>query len=553
MATLSPNQHYFYYLREAERVGIHQPILAALYQAHSSPSLSDGQTGLGISPENRVTLAQVNTFPQQIQYAANTIRSLTDSLIAQGWLGSDFWDVGQGRYTEQFLQRVAKGYAPGATELTAARLESCNFDTLLTAYLAALETNSKTQEVPQNFAYLEQTLVRFADRIPDYYMGLPHQRDALLEMVRIWRQLDTREDAIAFLMSEQQLAHVNEDESVLDIPLKLFIQEIAAEYSGYPQQREALLRLTQLWRQLGTREDAIASLKISTSPETNLSSIDPTLIAFIQRLPDAYQGRGSQRHALTEVFRLWHQLESRVAALLALGINPEQLERSTTDQTVLVNLATQIDRELLNFVRRLPGEYQESDRQREALIQLVQLWLNLPTRNQTIQFLLEDKKSLGQAASYTKQALPKPIPAMIPKRPDHWTPENIQLFASIVEDGDLIWAEATQGGKWMPPNQAIVDGIVHMAKLAQRARDRIGRPFIITSWYCPSNINYVDGEAIYSRHQMGEAMEFVCEGLTGNQLYWALDPWWAGGLGRYSKFPYLCHIDASNYRIRWLK
>lgn len=553
MATLSPDQQYFYYLREAERVGIHQPILAALYQAHSSPSLSDGQTGLGISPENRVTLAQVNTFGQQVQYAANTIRSLTDSLIAQGWLGTDLWDVGQGRYTEQFLQRVAKGYAPAATELTAARLEACSFDLLLKAYLANWEREGKTQGVPPNIAYLEQTLVRFAERVPHYYMGLPQQRDALLEMVRIWQQLDTREEAIAFLLSDQQFIPQSEDESALDIPLKLFIQDIAAEYRGYPQQREALLRLTQLWRQLGTRQEAIASLYTSTSPETNLSVIDPPLIAFIQRLPEAYQGRGSQRNALTEVFRLWHQLESRAAALIALGINPEQLERSTNDQTVLVNLATQMDRELLNFMRRLPGQYQENDLQRETLIRLVQLWLNLPTRNQTIQFLLEDKKSLGQAASHGKLAPPKPMPVLILKRPNQWTPENIQLFASIVEDGDFIWAEATQGGKWMPSSQATVDAIVHMAKLAQRARDRIGRPFMITSWYCPSSINYVDGEAIYRRHLVGDAMEFVCEGLTGNQLYWALDPWWSGGLGRYSKFPYLCHIDASPYRIRWLK
>jgi hypothetical protein len=50
MATLSPDQRNYYYLLESERTGIHKPILAALYQIHSSPSLSDGQTGLGISP-----------------------------------------------------------------------------------------------------------------------------------------------------------------------------------------------------------------------------------------------------------------------------------------------------------------------------------------------------------------------------------------------------------------------------------------------------------------------------------------------------------------------
>jgi hypothetical protein len=63
MATLSLEQRNYYYLLEAERTGIHKPILAALYQAHNSPNCADGQTGLGITPANRVSLAQVNTFP----------------------------------------------------------------------------------------------------------------------------------------------------------------------------------------------------------------------------------------------------------------------------------------------------------------------------------------------------------------------------------------------------------------------------------------------------------------------------------------------------------
>src|SRR4028118_1754248 len=138
MATLSPDQRNYYYLLESERTGIHQPILAALYQTHFSPSLSDGQTGLGISPANRVSLSQVNTFPGQVQYAANVIRSLTESLIAQGWKGSDLWNTLQGCYSEAFLQNLARGYAPAATEVTTARLEACSFEQLLGAYQAQL-------------------------------------------------------------------------------------------------------------------------------------------------------------------------------------------------------------------------------------------------------------------------------------------------------------------------------------------------------------------------------------------------------------------------------
>ncbi len=551
MATLSPDQRNYYYLLEAERAGIHKPILAALYQTHSSPSLSDGATGLGVSPANRVPLTAVNTFPEQVRYAANAVRSWTNSLVAQGWKGVDLWNTQQGRYTDQFLECVASGYAPAANEPTTARLEACNFDKLRQAYLADLETEFTAQGLPYNLAYLEQALITLVDRIPEYYTGLPYQRDALLEAVRIWRELDTREDAIASLVPADTVGSVSADESKLDIPLKQFVQQLGANYGGYPQQREALIRMTQLWRQLRTREEAIASLQRNTSPEENLSIIDPALVAFVQRLPESYQGQGSQRNALTEAFRLWHQLDSRATALATLGINTELLNASTTNKTAMVKLATQLDRELLTFVRRLPGEYTEKGHEREALICLVQLWRSLSTRNQTISTLLEDQKRLNQASPNAKDAPPKPVPVVIPKRPAHWMPDNIQLSASIIENGNFTWAEATQGGTQMPPNQETVDAIIRIARLAQRARDRIGRPLIITSWYRLPSINSAVGGAHDSRHLVGDAVDFICEGLTGNQLYWFLEPWWPGGLGRYLNFPNLCHIDARSYRARW--
>lgn len=552
MARLLPDQRNYYYLFEAGRAGIHKPILAALYQAHSSPVLADGETGLGISPANRVSPQQVNTFPQQVQYAANVIRSLTDSLIARGMPGGDLWQAQQGRYSDQFLQSVARGYAPPATEPTTARLESCNFDQLRQAYLADLELDFKAEGLPQNLAYLDRALLSLVDRVPEYYTGLPHQRNALLEVVRIWRRLDTREAAIAALVPANQVALVYEDESRLDVPLTQFARRISPNYGGYPHQREALIRLTQLWRQLRTREEAIASLAQNSSPEENLSIIDPALVAFTERLPQYYQGLGSQRNALTEGFRLWRQLDSRATALSNLGINPEVLTASTTDQATLEKLASQLDRELLNFIRRVPGEYREQDYQREALIRLVQLWRGLPTRNQTIQSLLEDQKRLNEARRQAVEAAPPPRPVVIPRRPARWTPSNIQLSTSIIPDGNFTWAEATHGGTRMPSDQATVDAIVRIAQLAQRARDRIGRPFIITSWYRPPHINRAVGGAIYSRHIVGDAIDFLCEGLTGNQLYWSFDPWWPGGLGRYQQFPNLCHLDARSWRARWL-
>jgi uncharacterized protein YcbK (DUF882 family) len=92
---------------------------------------------------------------------------------------------------------------------------------------------------------------------------------------------------------------------------------------------------------------------------------------------------------------------------------------------------------------------------------------------------------------------------------------------------------------------------VRIARLAQQARDRLGRPFRVTSWYRSPEINERVGGASRSRHMVGDAIDFYCDGLTGNQVYWALHPWWPGGLGRYKRYPMLVHIDARGRRSRW--
>ncbi|WP_088893859.1 D-Ala-D-Ala carboxypeptidase family metallohydrolase [Leptolyngbya ohadii] len=74
------------------------------------------------------------------------------------------------------------------------------------------------------------------------------------------------------------------------------------------------------------------------------------------------------------------------------------------------------------------------------------------------------------------------------------------------------------------------------------------RHFRVTSG---NRVNQEVGGASFSRHIIGDAIDFYCDGLTGNQVYRALDPWWTGGLGRYNSFPALCHLDARGYRARW--
>ena len=551
MANLSPDQRNYIYLLESARAGIHKPILAALYVAHGAPSLPDGETGLGVYPINRIPASELDRFPQQVQYAANTVRSITDRLTAMGWRGADLWDSDRGRYSDRFVRAIAEGYRPPTNDVDAALLEPTDGLVLLEAYIEDLTIDYDGAQLSQNLVYLDGALLTFTERVPRYYQGLGFQRDALLEVFRIWRKLGSRQ-AVYNTIQNQPVDADGEppDVSTIDQTLLRFIFNVPRYYAGYPHQREALLRMVHLWRQLDSREEAIASLRQDNSAASSPDIVDPALIAFVQRIPQYYASKPDQRNALTETVRLWRQLDSRTSALVSLGISP-QVFSGDTDRDRLRDLAAQLDRELVNFMRRVPGAYQEKALQRDALIRLVQLWRGLDSREKTLQALLDDVRRMQDARRGSTDASPPPQPPPAPARPSRWTPTNLQIHATIIPNGNFTWAEATRGGTRMPPDQATVNAIIRIADLAQQARDRIGRPFQITSWYRPPEINRRVGGASQSRHIVGDAIDFYVDGLTGDQIYWALDPWWPGGLGRYTSFPSLSHLDARGYRARW--
>jgi hypothetical protein len=549
MAKLSSEQRNVYYRMEAIRAGIHQPILAALYATQQAPPLEDGETGLGIAPANRIPPSQVSTLPEQVRYAANTLRSLTDHLTAEGWQSQDLWDNGQ--YRDRFLQRLAEGYSPPASDLAAARLEPTDAEALARAYSAAVAETSANRSLPADLTGLDPALLSFTAQIPAHYQGLSYQQQALLEAARLWRKLDSHGAVITAFKLSNGVGKV--DEAALDKALLTFIQQVDRYFSGYPNQREALCRLVQLWNQLDSREATIQWLLTDAlrQSEIPLIRLDPALMAFVQRLSNGYQGKGTQRFTLMETYRLWQGLESRTAAIQHLGIDPQVLLHHTDDPVELAHNAAQIDRALLAFLETVPLTYDGNDIHREALLGLVQGWHQLEGRPQTVQFLFETLRRMERANRDGTDAMPSPRPQILPRRPSRWHPDNLQLDQAIVVNGSLTWAEATCGGRFMPDHQATVETIIRMAALAQEARDRINRPFRITHWYDP-NGPALGPAPSQNRHRLGGAINFYCPGLTGQQLYWALDPWWPGGLGHYADYPQLCYLDASSDRVRWV-
>ncbi|HIK15400.1 MAG TPA: peptidase M15A [Leptolyngbyaceae cyanobacterium M33_DOE_097] len=541
MGTLTLNQRHRIYRRAAERTGIHSPLLTALYRVQCKPRLADGETGLGISPAHQIALQQIMTFKQQVEVAASTLRALTSQLTVAGWKGKEIWDSVTGSYTDAFVQTVAQGFLAPANDVTAARLESCHANKLLDAY----RQECQMPELPLDQSFLETVLLEFVAQVPVHYLSLPPQQAALLEAVRLWFKQDDRAQALAILLPNAT-APVDDFEG--DRALLRAIQPFAEEYAGYPHQREALLLLVQRWRQLATREQAIATLAVDRSPAVSPKTFDAALMTLIQQIPYRYEKKSEQRSALLESFQQWQQLETRGDAMIVLGVNPALFATETPDPDELAAAANLVDRALLDFFARLPATYQGTEQQRSALFQLAQRWYQLLDREQTIWFLARE---LNQQATTQHPDLPplRPPEQSRLTRPSNWTPTNLQLDVPIVPGGDFLWADATQVGVFLPTNQASVDAIIEMAGAFQSVQDRLERSLRILYWYCPVIEGLGRGLADY--FALGDAIAFYCPGYTAAQLYWFLDAWWLGGLGYSQQFPYLCFIDNRSYRARW--
>ena len=121
----------------------------------------------------------------------------------------------------------------------------------------------------------------------------------------------------------------------------------------------------------------------------------------------------------------------------------------------------------------------------------------------------------------------------------------------IVPGGHFYWREALHGGQRIPKYKSHVDNIIALATRLEDVRERLGgKPITITSWYRPEPWNSRAGGASQSRHKLGQAADILVNGMTGRQLASVLKDW-SGGMGIYTHYPNLIHLDVRPYRARW--
>ncbi|MEB3355871.1 MAG: D-Ala-D-Ala carboxypeptidase family metallohydrolase [Synechococcales bacterium] len=152
--------------------------------------------------------------------------------------------------------------------------------------------------------------------------------------------------------------------------------------------------------------------------------------------------------------------------------------------------------------------------------------------------------------------LPRPTTPPPPPTPSYSgipfrLPGNVSTFYTdqpIIPGGNFTWGEATKNASRIPDTVAIVDNIIGLARELQRARNQIGRPFQVNSWYRPPAINAAVGGASRSYHLTGRAADLEVAGYSGRQVANEVFSWWPGGIGLYSHLPNVVHLDTGPRR-----
>jgi hypothetical protein len=131
-------------------------------------------------------------------------------------------------------------------------------------------------------------------------------------------------------------------------------------------------------------------------------------------------------------------------------------------------------------------------------------------------------------------------------------PGNSSTFYTdqpIIPGGSFTWGDATHDATRIPDTVTIVNNMIALARELQKARNQIGRPFLINSWYRPPAINDSVGGVPNSQHLYGKAVDLQVDGYSGRSLANAVMLWWNGGVGIYSNLPDVVHLDIGPRRV----
>ncbi|MEM8810291.1 MAG: D-Ala-D-Ala carboxypeptidase family metallohydrolase, partial [Cyanobacteria bacterium P01_G01_bin.38] len=119
----------------------------------------------------------------------------------------------------------------------------------------------------------------------------------------------------------------------------------------------------------------------------------------------------------------------------------------------------------------------------------------------------------------------------------------------IIEESDFTWGEATKDGTRLPANAEVVNNIINLAQELQKARNLIGQPFVINSWYRTPEANSAVGGARNSLHLQGRAVDMYVPGYSVRQVANALMSSWPGGILIYSTH---LHLDTGRKQVIFL-
>lgn len=121
----------------------------------------------------------------------------------------------------------------------------------------------------------------------------------------------------------------------------------------------------------------------------------------------------------------------------------------------------------------------------------------------------------------------------------------------ILGSESFTWGEATKEGSRVPISHIVVTKIIEIAEYLELVKVLFeNRPIIITSWYRPPDINKQQGGVSNSRHLIGDAVDFLVQGVPPLDVHKRLHNWHGsrGGLGKSNHFT---HLDRRGYYARW--